>query len=215
MRGCSTLASPLVRLRRDPSSAGLRPPPSPAGGEGRSPLALARLAGGVAGVARGLLLFLGQLLALLAGGALGGVHLFLGGHFGGQAGGFLLGLLAAHFGLGQFVLLADGLLLGGALFGQFLELGILNRRFRLEPGQEGLFGVFLCGQAVVEAGVLEVAHAGRRVSLIGNGDGERGRSPRRRPWIGPGGASRRARPGGRPKPNFAAKSSSTAQFHWI
>ena len=102
-------------------------------------------------------------------------------HFGGQTDRVLLGLLAAHLGLGQFVLLADRLLLGGALFGQFLELGILNRRLRLEPGQQGLFGVFLGGQAVVKAGVLEVAHAERRVSLIGNGDGEKDRSPKRRP----------------------------------
>src|SRR5690606_17181789 len=129
--------------------------------------------------------------------------------------GVLLGLLTALFGLGEFVLLAKGLLLGGALGGQLFEVGVLNRRLWLEPGQQGLVGVFLGGQAVVAAGVLEVAHAERRVSLIANGNGEWGRSEKRRPQDGAKSAFQHARPGGRAEPNFAPKSSSTARFHGI
>jgi len=158
MRGLSTaegggelsVAHPLIR----PAS------PSTFSRKGRRIiLALARLTGRIAGVASGLLLFLGQLLALLAGGALGGFDFFLSALFGGQTSRFLLGLLTALFGLLQLELLTLGLLLGGALQGQLLELGILDRRLGLELGQQSLLGLLLRRDAVVEAGLFKVSHA--------------------------------------------------------
>jgi hypothetical protein len=107
-----------------------------------------RLAGGVAGVALGLLLFLGQLLARLAVGALLRLESFLGFEIGGHAGGVLLGLFTALLGLGQLVLLAQGLLFGGALFSQAFEFRVGGGGLRLEFGEQGLFGLLLGGNAV-------------------------------------------------------------------
>jgi hypothetical protein len=98
---------------------------------------LAGLAGGVARVARGLLLFLGERLALLAGGALLGLDRFLGFLVGSHARGFLVRLLTALLSLGQLVLLAQGFLFGGALGGQLVEFGVGGGGLGLEAWRAG------------------------------------------------------------------------------
>ena len=79
----------------------------------------------------------------------------------------LLGLLAALFGLAGLVLLTQGLLFGGALVGQLVELGVRRGGLGLELGEQGLLGVLLGGDAVVEAGLFQISHAVGRSSFGG------------------------------------------------
>lgn len=122
-------------------------------------LARARLTGGIAGVARGLLLFLCQLFALLASCATFGVDLLLGGQLGCQSSGFLLGLFTTQFRLGQFVLLAKRFLLSRSLGGKLVKLRVRCGGLGLELCQEGLLGLLLSGDTVVEAGLFQISHA--------------------------------------------------------
>ena len=109
------------------------------------------------------MLFLGELLALLAGGALLGLDGLESLVVGRKTGGLDLGLLATDLGLLEFALLAQGLFLGGALLLQLFELGVGRSGLGLEAGEQGLLGFLLGGEAVGEAGLFQISHAsGRR-----------------------------------------------------